>query len=43
MVVLIIKVVGLIKFSKNDYNENNVNSIWPPVKTKIHLGNMVKC
>ena len=42
MVVFIIKVVGLIKFSKNDNDKNNVNSIWPPVETKIYFEYIVK-
>ena len=42
MVDLIIEVVGLFGFSKNDTIEKNVNSIWPPVETKIYLGCIVK-
>ena len=38
MVDLIIEVVGLFGFSKNDTIKKKMNSIWPPVETKIYLG-----
>ena len=42
MVDLFIKVVPLFEFSKNDYDENNVDSIWPPVESKIYFWFIIK-